>query len=52
MLFADAVYLVISEIYVTRQIKPKGLFDHFTIYFAYLFEFSLFILTVKFRPHL
>ena len=54
MLFDDGVYLVISEIYATRQLRPRGLLNHFTIYCCLFIYFILFfyILTVKFQPHL
>ena len=48
MLFDDGVYLVISEIYSTRQLDPTHDFIILLFVFAYLFNFIFIILTVKF----
>ena len=45
--YDDGNYLLISEIYDTRQLRARGLFDHFYIYFC-LFHL---VLMVQFQPH-
>ena len=45
--FDDGKYVLISEIYDTRQLRPRGLFDNFNIYFH---SFHL-VLTVQFQSH-
>lgn len=42
VLFDDGKYLLISEIYGTRQVRLRGLFDHFTIDLFIFILFHLF----------